>query len=115
MLTTVLVWCLISYGLTNIVVYGSIFQPMRDTIRQWSLIDNGSSFFWKFVDGVVNCPMCFSTWAGFFLGFFLYSPTAELFYLWGVWSWFFDGLLSSGAVWAINAIVEWFEENRKQN
>jgi hypothetical protein len=31
-------------------------------------------------------------------------------------SWFFDGMLASGSVWAINAIVEWFEENRpKQN
>jgi hypothetical protein len=30
--------------------------------------------------------------------------------MWG--SWFFDGILSSGAVWAINAIVEYFEENR---
>jgi hypothetical protein len=25
---------------------------------------------------------------------------------------FFDAILSSGAVWAINAIIEWFEENR---
>jgi hypothetical protein len=28
-------------------------------------------------------------------------------------AWFFDGMLASGAVWAINSIVEWFEENRK--
>jgi hypothetical protein len=28
------------------------------------------------------------------------------------YSWFFDGMLASGAVWAINSIVEWFEENR---
>jgi len=28
---------------------------------------------------------------------------------------FFDGLLASGAVWGINAIVEWFEENRLSN
>jgi hypothetical protein len=27
-------------------------------------------------------------------------------------SWFFDGMLSSGSVWAINSIVEWYEENR---
>jgi len=27
-------------------------------------------------------------------------------------NWFFDGMLASGSVWAINAIVEWFEENR---
>jgi hypothetical protein len=31
-------------------------------------------------------------------------------------SWFLDGMLASGSVWAINSIVEWFEENRpKQN
>jgi hypothetical protein len=24
-------------------------------------------------------------------------------------------MLASGSVWAINAIVEWFEENRPQN
>jgi len=27
-------------------------------------------------------------------------------------SWFFDGMLASGSVWAINSIIEWFEENR---
>jgi hypothetical protein len=27
-------------------------------------------------------------------------------------SWFFDGVMSSGAVWVINSIIEWFEENR---
>jgi hypothetical protein len=27
-------------------------------------------------------------------------------------SWFFDGMLASGSVWAINAIIEWYELNR---
>jgi len=27
---------------------------------------------------------------------------------------FFDGMLASGGVWAINSIVEWFEDNRPQ-
>ena len=30
-------------------------------------------------------------------------------------SWFFDAILSSGAVWIINSIIEWFEENRLSN
>ena len=25
---------------------------------------------------------------------------------------FFDGMLASGSVWALNAIIEWFEENK---
>jgi hypothetical protein len=42
----------------------------------------------------------------------IFSPTFVLFGT-PLWiSWFFDGIMSSGAVWAINAIVEWFEENR---
>ena len=42
-----------------------------------------------------------------------FSPTT---WFWGVHPGlgvFFDGMLASGSVWAINAIVEWFEENRK--
>ena len=27
----------------------------------------------------------------------------------------FDGMLSAGAVWALNGIIEWFEENRPNN
>jgi hypothetical protein len=30
-------------------------------------------------------------------------------------SWFFDGIMSAGAVWAINSVIEWFEENRPSN
>jgi hypothetical protein len=30
-------------------------------------------------------------------------------------SWFFDGMLASGSTWAINSIIEWFEENRPKN
>jgi hypothetical protein len=31
------------------------------------------------------------------------------------YSWFFDGITSAGAVWALNGIIEWFEENRPNN
>jgi len=29
-------------------------------------------------------------------------------------SWFFDGIYSSGIVWSINAIIEWFEETKNK-
>jgi hypothetical protein len=56
--------------------------------------------------------MCFSFHGGWFLSLVIFSPVHILFGvpIWG--SWFFDAILSSGAVWAINAIVEYFEENR---
>jgi hypothetical protein len=27
-------------------------------------------------------------------------------------SWFFDGLFASGGVWAVNSIIEWFENKK---
>ena len=51
-----LIWfCLISYGLTQIIVYGKIFKPFRPT--------NGK------LGELFKCPMC----AGFWVGIFLWS------------------------------------------
>lgn len=115
-MTQILAWFILSYGLMNIMVYGSIFQGLRDGIKKWG--DNEYLPFNKvgnFISGILSCPMCFSTWGGFFLGLAIFSPTHELFNVNLLTSWFFDGIMSSGAVWAINAIIEWFEENRPTN
>lgn len=113
MTTKLITWIILSYGLMNIMVFGSIFQGLRDFFYKWG--ENEFLPFYtvgKFIHGILSCPMCFSTWGGFFLGFVIYSPTNELLQvpLWS--SWFFDGILSSGAVWAVNSIIEWFEQNR---
>lgn len=112
MMTTLIVWFVMAYGLSNILVYGSIFAGIRNRIARYG--DSGAPFsaIVDFVSGIVSCMMCCSTWVGFFMGLVLISPT---YYLFGTtpWiSWFFDGLLASGAVWVINAIIEWFEQNR---
>ena len=113
MITTLLAWFLMSYGLMNIMVYGTIFKGLRNGINE--IGDSGIpiiSGIFHFISGILSCPMCFSTWGGFFLGFFIYSPSYELFQT-SLWiSWFFDGILSSGAVWAINSYIEWYEQNR---
>jgi hypothetical protein len=107
-------WFILSYGLMNIMVYGSIFQGLRNFFKRWGDSNMFLSFFPRFIDGILSCPMCFATWGGFFLSLVVFSPTYMIFGLpiWG--SWFYDGILSSGAVWAINAIVEYYEENRPQ-
>lgn len=115
-MTQLILWMIMSYGLMNIVVYGSIFKGVRDKIRE--LGDNKelvSSVIFDFISGILTCPMCFSTWGGFLLGLYVYSPTHQILGLSPIVSWFFDGILSSGAVWAINAIIEWFEVNRPKN
>lgn len=110
----ILIWFVLAYGFTNIMVWGSIFAGLRNKIAE--LGENILFPFFpifKFISGILSCMMCCSTWVGFFLGLFIYSPTHEYFELTKDISWFFDGLLASGAVWAINAIVEWYENNRK--
>jgi hypothetical protein len=116
MITQLILWMIMSYGMTNIIVYGSIFNGPRNAINQLAADEyttlNG---FWVFVSEMIKCMMCASTWIGFFFGIFLYSPVHEILGISSWVSWFFDGMLSSGSVWAINAIIEWFEENRPNN
>jgi len=116
MITEILVWFIMSYGLMNIMVYGSIFQGLRDFFKNWG--ENKKlplSFLGKFLSGLISCPLCFSTWGGFVLSLLIFSPTNHIFNTPLTYSWFFDGITSAGAVWAINGIIEWFEENRPSN
>jgi hypothetical protein len=56
--------------------------------------------------------MCFGFHCGWFLSISIYSPVHEILGVTSIVSWFFDSMLASGSVWAINSIIEWFEENR---
>lgn len=106
-------WMIIAYGMSNIVVYGKIFNKPRTLIKTWGELDNlPLSDFGKFLTDMMSCMMCFSFHAGWFLSLTMFSPSYELFFDDLMFSWFFDALFASGSVWIINSIVEWFEENR---
>jgi hypothetical protein len=111
-MTALVAWAVLAYGFSTIMVYGTIFKGIRNFIKTYGESGLIMSEVLKFISGIVTCMMCCSTWVGFFLGTFVYSPTHVLFNLTPYVSWFFDGLLASGAVWAINGFIEWFEENR---
>ena len=108
-----LLWMVMAYGMSNILVYGSIFNGPRNFINKWGN-DEYAPFqeFGGFISKMLACMMCCSVWVGFFYGLALYSPVHELLGVDMYYSWFFDGMLASGSVWAINAIIEWFEVNR---
>ena len=113
MITQLILWMVMAYGISNILVYGSILNTPRNAINRWAedefSIGNG---FWVFLSGMLKCMMCTPVWVGFFFGIFLYSPVHEMLGVTSWMSWFFDGMLASGSVWAINSIIEWFEVNR---
>jgi len=115
MITQLLLWMVMAYGLCNILVYGAIFNGPRNAIRRWGDSQYFLHGFGKFLIDMLSCMMCCSTWVGFFFGIFLYSPVYNILGVHPYISWFFDGFLASGSVWAINAIVEWYEVNRPSN
>lgn len=95
-----IIWILTAYGMSQILVFGSIFESTRDWIGKKS----------KFFGDLLGCMMCTSAWVGFFFSICFFSPTVELI-TFPYTNIFFDGMLASGSVWAINAMVEWFEKN----
>jgi hypothetical protein len=106
-------WSIMAYGMSNILVYGSIFNGPRNKINKWAA-DKLTPFhgFWVFLSDMLKCMLCTPVWVGFFFGIFIYSPVHEILGVTSLVSWFFDGMLASGGTWAINSIIEWFEENR---
>ena len=112
-----LIWMIVAYGMTTILVYGSIFNGLRDNIRKAGTYEGWflTRPFFKFVSELISCMLCTGTWVGFFLSFATYSPWHEFIGYDRNFSIFFDGMLSAGAVWAINGVIEWFEENRPSN
>ena len=111
-MTQLILWMIMAYGISNILVYGSIFNRPRNFIIRES--ENEENFLQDNISlkNMLSCMMCTPTWVGFFFGIFLYSPVSQILEVTPYVSWFFDGMLASGSVWAINSIIEWFENNK---
>ena len=101
-----LIFILLGYGITNILVFGSIFESWRIF---WD--KNSPNFFGK----LFSCPMCLSTWIGFVLSYLfltlsVYTPMASYGLDIMPLNIFLDGCLMSGGVWLIHTIQEYFEK-----
>lgn len=99
-----LTFILISYGASNNIVFGSIFEGFRTFLSKFGT--GGYSFYKLF-----TCMMCLSTWMGFAISTILIltgnlTPiTTNNVFL----TIFLHGLLSTGGVWLLHTIQEAFE------
>ena len=98
-MTELILWIFMAYGMTSILVWGSIFE----TSRQW-IIKNS-----KFFGDLISCTLCTSTWVGFFMSIVLGGLVNHHFSIPWYLGMFFDGMFTAGSVWAINTIIEFFE------
>lgn len=105
-------WILAAYGMSQILVYGSIFENQRNFIHKIGNPEGKTipvvTKVFNFLSKLIVCMMCTSTWVGFFMSFF-YSPFSNILNLNNFMCIFFDGMLASGSVWAVNSIIEYFE------
>ena len=101
-MTVIIFWAIMAYGMSTILVYGSIFDKGRAFIKRNS----------KFFGELIGCMLCTSTWVGFFFSICFGGLTNKVLEMHWLPTIFFDGMFTAGAVWAINGIVEFFEENR---
>ena len=89
-----LYFILASWGMTQIIVYGSIFESLREWISERS--------FW--LGTLIHCPMCTGFWAGVFL--FGINGFTELFnFEYNIANLFILGCLASATSYALNTIV----------
>lgn len=97
-----LLFIIIGYGITNILVFGSIFFNIR------LIIINNSKFF----GDLIQCMMCTSFWVGMFLSAFIFSPTTHYGFIDNPLSLFLDACLASGAVWILHNLEEALERHK---
>jgi len=108
----IFVFIFVVYGVTNIIVFGTIFDKPREFLMR---INPG------FLGKLMTCPLCSATWVGFLLSFTLYtfglshlSPCGS----WGItvpWlAIFLDGCLASGTTWILHTLQEYFQYNTPQ-
>jgi hypothetical protein len=102
-----LIFIVVTYGISNILIYGSIFQWWRDLL---SKLGTGDKSLYK----LFTCMMCLPTWVGFILSYLLQSQGVETpLTVYGVENLylavFLDGILASGGVYAFNTLVEYLE------
>ncbi len=90
-----LIWfCLAAHGLTQILVYGKIFQKYRPT--------KGQFMGWG---EVFHCPMCMGFWVGLFL--FSINGFTELFtFDYNIVNMLICGCVSSGTSYILSVMFE---------
>lgn len=108
-----------AYGMTNILVWGSIFSGFRNRLYEGSKSSSPFKDVYNFFSELLGCMLCTGTWVGFILSMLWFSPTSFIapiqdmtpigvsiipaIYV------FVDGMFAAGFIWFINTIVEFLE------
>ena len=88
-----IIWFVLAcYGLTQILVYGKVFDSIRPSKEAWG----GRGY-------LFHCPMCMGFWVGVLL-FFLNGWTELFTFKMGIGNMFICGWISSGTSYALSML-----------
>ena len=97
----IIIWILIVYATSLIIVEGTIFDGPRERIAEKS----------DFFGNLLNCIMCTSPWIGFFYSITIWSPSSSLFINSITGSHIFlDGMIACGGAWIIDSIITYLKK-----
>ena len=105
-MTLLVIFLLLCYGLTNAMVFGSLFHGWR---QFWLTVNE------KGLGKLFTCPMCLGAWWGFVVSYIfikcgVLTPLTSIGMDIIPLAIFFDGMLASGGVWLIHTVQEYFEK-----
>lgn len=102
-----ILFILTCYGISNIIIFGSIFKSFREYWEKKS-----PNFFGK----LFSCMICLPTYVGFFIsigahytGLIQFSPFGSMGLDIPLIAIFLDGCLASGTVWLVHTLQEKLE------
>jgi len=98
-----LVFLLIAYGASNMMVFSSIFDKWR---KFWTKVSP------NFFGELFTCMICLPFWWGVILTFIAFSPAGIILGVTNIYlATFLNGCIGSGGVWLIHTIQEKLEKD----
>lgn len=96
----VLIFSLVVFGLTNIVVGSKLFSPVRDRLQQIN----------PRLGELAKCMMCAGFWVGLFVSILGLNLCNQLRHSTSSWAWKIldcglDGFLASGVAWILFVVL----------
>jgi len=99
-----LMFALVVFGATNIVVYGIILEPLRSLFKRLPLPFKLNLF--------LTCPTCVGFWAGIAIAYLSRFSTLEILAARNFLDYLFLGIVGSATSFLLQAMVEGLEARR---
>lgn len=97
----IIIFLISVYGMSFIILYGSVFETQRKSIMRYN----------KFFNGLFSCIVCTGTWVGFITSIMLGSLSFKYFKSYIFINIFYDGMIGAAGCYIIDSIIDNIKSN----